>query len=188
MSESLVSIYQRHRVTGPDAGHGDLDGTHSYGETYERLLAPYRVQEGKYFSMMEIGVAHGLALAMWREYVPRATIVGVDLSFVFDTKPHEASGTILIAADATKPEFLDKLGHHTFDFIREDASHQCADQCATFKLLKGRMRIGGLYVIEDVLCPESCVPNLNALHDRVETYDLRKNKGRFDDFLWVARF
>lgn len=184
MNESLADIYKRHSVTGPDAGHGDKGGTHSYIEVYEKLLAPYRDA----CSFMEIGLAMGLSLAMWREYMPTSQIVGVDLSIVFDASKHAHAATLLIAADATKPELLEELGGIMFDVIIDDASHMCADQCATFQLLKHRMNPGGIYIVEDILAPESCVPNLNALHDRVETYDLRKNKGRFDDFLWVARF
>lgn len=185
MTLTLDQIYDKYRVDGGDFGHADKGSTHSYIPIYEELLAPYR--NGCNF--MEIGLAMGLSLAMWREYMPNSKIVGVDQSIVFDAKPHEASGTILVAADATKPEFLDKLPKGMmYDIIIDDASHMCQDQCATFQLLKPLMNPGGLYVIEDLLNVEACRPCLDALHDKAQLYDLREVKHRFDDALWVARF
>lgn len=184
--ETLDQIYEKHRVHGTeDSGHGDKGGTHSYIPVYEQLLAPYR----KGCNFMEIGLAMGLSLAMWREYMPTSKIVGVDLSILFDPKPHEASGTILISANATKPEFLDKLpSGMTFDVVIDDASHMCADQCETFRLLKPRMNPGGIFIIEDILNLEACRPSLEALHDKVQVYDLREVKHRFDDVMVIFRF
>lgn len=185
MNETLTQIYQRHCVTGPDCGHGDKGGTHSYIDVYERLLAPYRSK----CTFMEIGLAMGLSLAMWREYMPTSTIVGVDLSIVFDPKPHLAhEKTILIEADATSPSFPTKLYGRKFDVIIDDGSHMTADQCATFKLLAPLMNRGGIYVIEDILNLEASLSALQALHYNMEIYDLRNQKGRFDDVLVVYRF
>lgn len=186
MTETLEQIYQRHRVEGTaDVGHGDKGGTHSYIPVYEKLLAPYR--SGCNF--MEIGLAMGLSISMWREYMPNSKIVGVDLSIVFDPKPHTDSGTILIEADATKQDFVSKLPAGVkYSVIIDDASHMCQDQCDTFNLLKHLMNPGGLYVIEDVISPSNCVPTLLGLHPNHEVFDLREVKGRFDDILLVYRF
>lgn len=182
--ETLAQIYQRHCVTGPDVGHGDKGGTHSYIEEYERLLAPYR--SGCVF--MEIGLALGLSIAMWREYMPDATIVGVDRSMCFDTKPHEEKGTILIKADATHPSLLDKLRGFRFDVVIDDASHMTDDQVTTFLMLKPRMNPGGIYIIEDILNLEQSRARLGGLHSNMEIIDKRRVKGRFDDVLVVFRF
>lgn len=182
--ETLAEIYKRHCVTGPDVGHGDKGGTHSYIEEYETLLEPYR--RGKAF--MEIGLAMGLSIAMWREYMPGNLVVGVDLSFVFDTGPHLLNGTILIAADCTKPEFLEKLGSYTFDAVIDDASHMVSDQQATFQMLKPKMNPGGIYIIEDVLSVDAERLRFQTLHTNCEIRDLRHKKGRFDDVLIIYRF
>lgn len=182
--ETLTEIYQRHCVTGPDVGHGDKGGTHSYIEEYETLLEPYR--RGKAF--MEIGLAMGLSIAMWREYMLGNLVVGVDLSFVFDTGPHLLNGTILIAADCTKPEFLEKLGSYTFDVVIDDASHMANDQQATFQMLAPKMNMGGVYIIEDILNIDAERARFQSLHSPCEIRDLRRKKGRFDDVLIVYRF
>jgi 8-demethyl-8-alpha-L-rhamnosyltetracenomycin-C 2'-O-methyltransferase len=182
--ESLEQIYQRHCVTGPDVGHGDKGGTHSYIPEYERLLAPYR--HGCTF--MEIGLAMGLSLAMWREYMPSSLIYGVDISIVFDRKQHEHDATVLIEADATKPEFIKILGDVKLDVVIDDGSHMTADQVATFKLLKPKMKPGGLYIIEDILSLEGALPVLRDLHSPMTVIDLRAKKNRFDDVILVFHF
>ena len=181
--ESLADIFKRHAVWGVDAGHADKGSTHSYIDVYERLLAPYRER----CDFMEIGVASGYSMKMWGEYFGRhCEIWGVDLSFTFDAQGFDDRFR-WFACDATKPgEFWPP--EKCFDVIIDDASHMEADQRATFELLKGKMNRGGLYIIEDILAPEHALPMLTALHDRVEVFDLRAQKGRFDDMLIVYRF
>jgi hypothetical protein len=185
--ETLAQIYPRWGVTGPDVGHADKGGTHSYIQEYEHLLAPYRVRQES-VTMMEIGLALGFSLSMWREYMPKATLVGVDKAIVFERGPHTKTGTILVEADATKPELLERLGSLTFDVVIDDASHMTDDQCATFKLLKPRMNPRGIYIIEDILALESERKRYGSLHGNFQVIDNRQVKGRFDDILLVYRF
>lgn len=183
--DTLAQIYERHRVHGPDAGHGDKGGTHSYIPEYERLLAPYRPG----CTFMEIGLAMGLSLAMWREYLPTSHIYGVDVAIVFDPRPHQDTGTRLIMGDATSPQFLGCFGKEVrFDVVIDDGSHLTSDQVKTFHLLKPRMAPGGIYIIEDILNLEAARAELENLHPKHEVIDLRHVKGRFDDVLVVYCF
>jgi len=188
--ESLAEIYKRHCVVGPDVGHGDKGGTHSYVPEYERLLAPYR-KAGKF---MEIGLAYGLSIAMWREYFPLSCdVIGVDEHIVFDPLPHRKAGSILVEADATKQEMIDKLKAalgpvFRLDVVIDDASHVLDHQMTTFKLLEPFMRPKGIYIIEDILSLEHARGPLSGLHHSAEFLDLRRKKGRFDDVLAVFRF
>lgn len=184
--ESLAEIYKRHCVVGPDVGHGDKGGTHSYIDVYEGILAPYRNREKCNF--MEIGLAMGLSLSMWREYMPSCTLFGVDLSICFDPTPHTMSGTILIATDATKADFPVKLMPYQFDVVIDDASHMFHDQVRTFNLMRPLMNPGGVYIIEDILDLNATRNHFMAMHPRTEIHDLRANKGRFDDVMVVFRF
>lgn len=185
----LSEIYQCHCVTGPDVGHGDKGGTHSYIDQYAVLLAPFRLKTDCVF--MEIGLAQGLSIAMWREYfdLPTQTVIGVDISLTFDTKPHTDRGTHLLKADATKPLMVEKI--KTFaplDVVIDDASHMAHDQESAFLLLKPLMAKGGMYIIEDILALEHERARFTRLHSNCEILDLRSKKGRFDDVLIVYRF
>jgi hypothetical protein len=173
--KTLEEIYQRYSVHGPDVGHGDKGGTHSYIAEYEQLLAPYREK----CAFMEIGLALGLSVAMWNEYFVEGQFTGADLSINFDRDRFPAWD--FVECDATKPEFLDALGDRRFDVVIEDGSHMTVDQIATRDLLLPRMNPGGLYIIEDIL-------NLEAtahLFPGAEIRDLRGVKGRFDDVLII---
>lgn len=185
MKETLEQIFLRHAVHDMDAGHADKGSTHSYIPVYETLLAPYR-EAG---SILELGLAQGWSLAMWGEYFGKtARISGADISVVFDTAKFQEPRFHILEADATKPEFLNKLGNRTFDIILDDASHMIADQAASFRLLKSRVNPGGLYIIEDILSLESSLPTLRGLHPHCEILDRRHVKGRWDDVLVVYRF
>ena len=61
----MTEVYKRHET--------DKGSTHSYIEFYERLLEPYRQ---KPCTLMEIGVAWGGSLKMWRDFLPQAKIIG----------------------------------------------------------------------------------------------------------------
>lgn len=182
--KTLAEIYEKHRTTGGDVGHGDKGSTHSYIEHYDKLLSKYRTG----CVLMEIGIAYGLSLSMWREFMPSSTIIGVDVSIVFNTADHIASGTKIIEADATKPEFLNKIGGIMFDVVIDDASHNFDDQVATFKMLRHNMSQGGIYIIEDVIDLDATKNLWPTLHANCEIRDLRSVKGYFADVLVIYRF
>lgn len=176
--ETLAQIYDKHAVRGADVGHGDKGSTHSYIETYERLLAPYRNK----CTFMEIGLAAGKSVAMWDEYFGQdCQLIGVDIGLVFDT--NEYPRWKFIKADATKPGFVHMMDGYTFDVVIDDASHMHQDQVATMDMLKPFMNPGGLYIIEDILNLEQT----RHLWRGSEIIDLRNTKGRFDDVLVVYR-
>lgn len=183
MIEALADIFARHSAEGSDPGHGDKFTVHSYIPVYEELLAPFREQ----CDFMEIGIAQGLSMRAWGEYFgEECSLMGVDLSICFDPSLFDKRFTF-ISADATKRHLLTAIGNTTFDVIVEDGSHMEADQAATFDMLRQRMRKGGIYVIEDVISPDA-IPRLAALHKPSKVFDLRANKGRFDDVLIVFQF
>ena len=173
-------------------GHGDKGTVHSYIPEYERLFTPYR---NKKINILEIGIAYGESLELWYKYFNKASIFGADIHekeiFSDQYKPggykDDERFTIWIS-DATKPEFLDVIGDTKFDIIIDDGSHQLHDQVDTFKLLKPRMKKGGLYIIEDIgniLIDEI---EFEELHDNMETIDLRHKKKRADDAMVVYKF
>jgi 23S rRNA U2552 (ribose-2'-O)-methylase RlmE/FtsJ len=177
--ESLADIFTRIGHFGSDAGHNDKGSTHSYIETYERLMAPFREK----CSFMEIGLAIGKSLELWGEYFgPESAIVGVDISVVFDTSRFDSRFNI-IQADATKPEILNALGNRSFDIIIDDGSHMTGDQVATRNILMSRMNPGGLYIIEDILWLDQSRHEFEG----AEIIDLRQVKGRWDDVLVIYR-
>jgi hypothetical protein len=137
-------------VTGLLQQIGERWGTdkatyHRYCDFYEDHL-PGRDFTG---TMLEIGIMDGASLGMWREYWPRATIIGVDN--VVRARRSRLHNVATVLGDATDPEFVEWLaGHGPFDVILDDGSHLTGDQQVTFDLLWPLLAPGGRYIVEDL--------------------------------------
>ncbi len=170
--ESLSDLFRLH---GSDK---DADGGHSYGPTYESVMAPRRETVR---DVLELGVLGGASLRAWRDYFPHARVIGLDNDPLKTTIAEERLTTA--QADAIDPaQLAAALGARSFDLIVDDASHWEHDQLKSFELLRWRLRPGGVYVVEDIQCNES--------HDKFtalgfEVIDLRSVRGRVDDVLAV---
>ncbi len=139
----LHAIADRHYVD---------DGTRkaiSYWIEYEQLL---RTRRHNPLRILELGVFSGASLLVWRDYLPRATIVGVDIG--------EAPACIagksrihFIRASQDDQAALALAGERAggpFDLIIDDASHIGYLTKRSFACLFPRwLAPGGHYVIED---------------------------------------
>lgn len=168
--------------SGVDIGCNDKNGLHTYCETYDKLFAPFQ----KGCSFLEIGLAMGDSVRLFDEYFENSTIVGCDISIVFEPRKYRNKVEI-IQHDATKPTFLQALHNMTFDIIIDDGSHMTNDQLETFTMLKHRMNKGGVYIIEDILALDKERHRYLKLHPNCEIIDMR-HTGRFDNVLIVYRF
>lgn len=118
--------------------------THCYLGNYEKYFESWRDKE---FTLLEIGVAGGASIRMWREYFTKAKIYGID------NNPGCAGEGIFIGSQ-TDHNFLrqtmDKIGG--VNIIIDDGSHVGHDMVSTFKLLFSMVLPGGYYVVEDTHC------------------------------------
>ncbi|MEW6689584.1 MAG: class I SAM-dependent methyltransferase [Pseudomonadota bacterium] len=128
------------RFGSDKAGHG-------FCAFYDELLADRRNLVTK---VLEIGVASGASLRMWREYFPAAAIHGVDLS----PASAPAGGRIVIhEADQARRDSLNRVLARTgsgFDVIIDDGGHTMEQQQVSLGCLFPHLRQGGLYVVEDL--------------------------------------
>ena len=192
--KTLNEIYLEHSDPNPHGGHGDKGTAHSYIDSYERLLTPYR---NKIPNLLEIGIAYGESLEMWYKFFNENKIYGVDVHgieiFSDKFKPggyREDKRFKIWIEDATQYPFLDVIEGINFDIIIDDGSHRLQDQLQTFKMFKKSNKInkGGIYIIEDVANLDKVKPLFEELHENCEIIDLREVKGRFDDVLIVYKF
>jgi hypothetical protein len=119
-----------------------------YFPVYERHFGPWR---GRTLTFLEVGVAHGGSLAMWRRFFgPLATVVGVDIDP--KCRAHEENGVFVRIGDQSDPRFLDGLVEEfgVPDVVLDDGSHQMAHIHATFDALYPRMGKNGVYMVEDL--------------------------------------
>jgi hypothetical protein len=142
----------------------------SYLRVYEKLLGPLRTER---FAMLELGVAGGHSLQMWRDTFPYATVVGVDL----DPPAVDLGPRVTIArGDQADPDLLGRLRRdHApggFNVIIDDASHVGVVSARSLQALFGEhLRPGGLYLIEDWqtgYIPYPAWPDGAAYRDRLD--------------------
>ena len=115
---------------------------------YDEIFAPFR---GKPVCVLEIGVAQGGSLQLWRDYFgPDARIMGIDVQGSFG---HLVKDNIeVIIGNAADPGLhkglKERLGQ--IDILIDDGSHECPDQIAAFEGFFPFISDGGLYVCEDI--------------------------------------
>ena len=119
-----------------------------YFWVYEKHFAHLRDKE---FKMLEIGVLNGGSLEMWRNYFPKAKIVGIDINP--DCRDHEQvdKNIFVRIGDQSNEKFLQDLTDEfgEFDLILDDGSHHVDHVNRTFQYLYPNLKDGGIYFIED---------------------------------------
>ena len=141
-SDTLPDLNARGIVAGTDKSALAND----YLRHYERILAPWRERP---FTLLEIGVAQGASLLLWRDYFPNAEIVGVDINP--QCKRFERPRIRIEIGSQDDPEFLLTLCAGTRPaIIIDDGSHRADHILFTFERLFPHLLPGGLYVIEDL--------------------------------------
>lgn len=122
---------------------------HDYIEWYDRYFPEMAARCRRF---LEVGLARGASLALWRDYFPKAELIGAEIDPKRWQKyaanlPH----TKILLGDETKPDFLQQLATAgPYDIIIDDADHDPAKQAAVFTALWPSVRDYGWYVIEDI--------------------------------------
>jgi predicted O-methyltransferase YrrM len=122
-----------------------------YFEIYDRHLARFR---GAPVTLVEIGVAGGGSLGMWREYLgAQAQIVGVDIDPA--CKRFEQTGVEVAIGDQGSAGFWDSFlrTHERIDIVIDDGGHLPEQQVVTLESLLPRIAPGGVFICEDIHGP-----------------------------------
>lgn len=144
---------------GTDKGGWHLpsphDPCHNYTPTYFFLFAE-RQNEVK--NVLEIGIADGRSLRMWRDFFPNAEIIGIDNN---SACWFEGRRIRCFTADQGSADDLNRVLGNTpprFDLIVDDGSHEPAHQIFTARTLLPYLTPDGIYVVEDI--EPDCKPEL----------------------------
>lgn len=120
--------------------------SHNYSPTYERFFEPLRDLPT---CILEIGIDKGNSLRAWAEYFQNAEIIGVD---IVDCVKDNTDRIITYQGSQTDSQFLDNVMLQNPKIIIDDGSHDSKDQIFTFEYLFPKLKSGGYYCIEDILC------------------------------------
>ncbi|EAZ79802.1 class I SAM-dependent methyltransferase [Algoriphagus machipongonensis] len=130
----------------------DKFGKHFYTPNYKLHLQHLR---GKSFNMLEIGVGGydnphqgGGSLRMWKRFFSKAKIHAID---IFDKSALNESRIKIFQGSQVDLEFLDKVCDEIgeIEVIVDDGSHINEHVITTFKHLFPKLKLGGIYVVED---------------------------------------
>lgn len=131
---------------------------HNYLSVYEPYLDLRRETVAR---VLEIGVDKGASIQMWRDYFPKAEVVGLD------NRPaclnlQLGDRTKVLLADALDSNFMLPFHRQSpFDLVIEDGAHTCPMTVNAFNCGWPYVAPGGLYIVEDLHCafhPMYCEP------------------------------
>ena len=146
------------------------------------MFEPYRNTAKRF---LEIGVAQGYSLRMWREYFPvTCEVQGIDID---KTELCDSTLDVSYGDSKNKDEWL---LYDNYDIIIDDGDHTFEGQIETAQVWIPKLNKNGLYIIEDVSGFNSHIYgqllfDINRLDLTVDILDMRSVKDRYDDMLVV---
>ena len=120
-----------------------------YFNVYEKLLSRFKDKE---ITLVEIGIHNGGSLHIWKKYLPKAKIIGIDINE--DCKRFEKDGFIIEIGNQNSKEFWENffIKHTNVDVIIDDGGHTNSQQINTVVCCIPHLNNGGLLITEDVNC------------------------------------
>jgi hypothetical protein len=166
ITNSLTELANYYGTDKGTIGPTDEWPAHNYTDLYEAYLERYRTLP---ITLLEIGLGvaggrwettmvcgrntGGASLKMWYDYLPNAHIYGLDIHechYLDNDRVHT------FVADQGSAADLDAFAERTkgleFDIIIDDGSHRPDHQQTSLGHFFKRLRSGGLYFIEDLIC------------------------------------
>ena len=175
-----------------DPSRTDKNTTHSYLNLYEKLLSKRR-ENAK--NLLEVGIWMGGSTKLWRDYFTRAEIHVLDIDpieKIWDGIKNDKRIIIHASTDAYNEnvfikKFGDKFG--TFDIVIDDGPHTLDSMIKFLQLYPKLLNDKGILIIEDIQYIDWIEQLKNHVPEElkpyIRVYDLRNNKGRYDDIVLV---
>lgn len=119
-----------------------------YFPIYERHFRDFMY---KSVTMIEIGVASGGSLQMWKRFLgPHATIIGIDI--LEECKAFEEDQIAIRIGPQQDTNFLQSIVEEfgAPDIVLDDGSHIVSHTLATFDFMYPKLSKNGVYMIEDL--------------------------------------
>lgn len=149
----MLSYFHRADLDALGAKHGTDKASkqHDYLRFYQFFLEKFRDDD---FVLMELGVGPstnmGKSLLTWKDFFPRAQIVGVDIRR--DAASAAGDRIAVEIGDCSNLAFLSALSekYPRCRVVVDDASHKWSHQILGIETLFRIVEPGGIYIIEDL--------------------------------------
>lgn len=181
----LLDLLTQHNNYDEVFGGTDKEHLHHYvSEFYEAAFEPF---QHRAINFLEIGIAGGASLKLWRDYFSQANIYAVD----HQNKLHPSLESYLprlnvFFQNGYSKSFADSLPN--FDIIIDDGPHTMDSQADCLRLYIDKLNPGGILVIEDIAAIEftntykQLVGNLEY-----QIIDTRTKYNRYDNIMFIVR-
>jgi hypothetical protein len=119
-----------------------------YFPIYERFFRDF---VNKSVTFLEIGVASGGSLQMWKRYFgPHATIIGIDI--LAECKAFEEDQIAVRIGAQQDPQFLQSIVNEfgPIDIVLDDGGHFMSHMLKSFEFLYPKLTKNGIYLVEDL--------------------------------------
>tara|TARA_Y100001972_G_C7646951_1_gene325164 strand:+ start:1008 stop:1580 length:573 start_codon:yes stop_codon:yes gene_type:complete len=167
----------------------DKNQEHSYLPVYDKILKRFK-STAKH--VLEIGIYTGGSIKLWKDYFDQAWIIGLDIQDIIRLQAIKEDNRIELWTNqnAYNKSFIEeKFIPKSFDVIIDDGPHTLESQLDFINLYVPYLTDTGILIIEDVQ-DISWIEKLSKqtpdfLKKYIKIYDLRDNKGRYDDILFT---
>lgn len=173
-----------------DNSRTDKNTVHSYLPLYEELLI-----KKKYVAknVLEIGINQGGSIKLWNDFFINAKIHGLDIIPIEEIWSEIKNDKIILyTSDAYDDDFFNEnfLNKNIkFDFMLDDGPHSLLSMIKFIQLYSKVMEDDGILIIEDVQSTEWIETLIHFVPEHlkqfIRIYDLRQNKGRYDDIVFT---
>jgi hypothetical protein len=141
----------------------------------------------------DFGAKNGGSLKLWRDYFTNAKIYGLDIigrERVLDELLNDPRIVLYTNTNAYDAGFVDRtFKDHRFDFMLDDGPHTLESMLKFIELYSGLLTDDGILIIEDVQSMDWIsffeIQTPDHLKKYIRVYDLRENKGRYDDIVFT---
>jgi hypothetical protein len=171
----------------------DKNTCHSYLDLYNSLLCSKK-ETAK--NILEVGIYRGGSIKLWHDYFQNAMIYGLDHDpidrYITNEIKNKERIYLFTSIDAYNENYFNSnflSKKIKFDFILDDGPHTLDSMKKFIKLYSQVMTDDGILIIEDVQDWDWIETLKNEVPDHlkefIKAYDLRKNKGRYDDIVFT---
>jgi len=173
--------------------HSDKNTVHTYLDLYQRLLEPKR-ETAK--NVLEIGIYRGGSINLWNKFFTNAIVYGLDINGVGPVMCPEIINNDKIVLHAYDNAYDEEFFKKTFldtniklDMMLDDGPHSLESMQTFIRLYSQVMTDDGILIIEDVQSMNWISHLIEAvpehLKEFVHVYDLRANRGQYDDIVFT---
>jgi len=175
-----MTLKELHNTTRPLT---DKSTTHDYiNGYYNEAFA----DTSKPINLLEIGVYKGGSLKLWAEHFgPDSKIYGFDIEDIVEPTFISAPNIFYELKDAYSDEVVSSFDDEYFDIIIDDGPHTLQSQIDCIQKWWPKLAVGGKMIIEDIQSENDLLVlrAMNQPSGSLTVYDLRPNKGRYDDII-----